>query len=75
MEAVELLEKMLLSYQPRSGELLNSLLLQKVSLKTLENNKNLNIVENYDIKKGQLLNNFINFLDDEVVVQMEEIAL
>lgn len=75
MEAVELLEEMLLSYQPRSGELLNSLLLQKVSLKTLENNKNLNIVENYDIKKGQLLNNFINFLDDEVAVQMEEIAL
>jgi hypothetical protein len=66
---------MLLSYQPRSGELLNSLLLQKVSLKTLENNKILNFVENYDIKKGQLLNNFINFLDDEVAVQMEEIAL
>lgn len=75
MEAVELLEEMLINYLPRTSELLNELLLQKVNLKTLENNRILNIVENYDIKKGQLLNNFINFLDDEVAVQMQEIAL
>jgi hypothetical protein len=73
--AMEMVESMLNYYQPKSNDLLKRLTLIKTNLNELERGNNSGIVLDYGIEKNKITKRFLDFLEEEMSVQMEDVMI